>query len=459
MSRSPILQAASLGNSVAAAALLLTASGVWAQSGTASPATEPALTLREAIALAEKNEPALAAARAEQQAALLDHSIARAALLPGVVYHNQVFYTQPNGARNAAGALGTQPAPVFIANNAVREYANQASITEVASAAQAASVRAASAAAARATAELEIARRGVVAATATLYYQVSIADRRVGALDHARLEAAHVVDLTTKREAAREAAHADVLKAQITLAQRERDLADGVLARDRARLELAVLLFPDPLAPYTLAEAATGTALPSLPDLEAAARHGNPELASALAALRQSNAEVDAAKAAYLPDLALNFTYGIDASYYATRSPDDGTGYNPRNLGYSMAATLDIPVWNWFSTAHRVKQSEIRRDAVAVALTAAQKRLVVGLRESLAEAATAETQLASLDTSEREAADSLALTELRYTAGEATVLEVVDAENTLLAAQTAHEDGEVRYREALTNLDILAGSL
>jgi outer membrane protein TolC len=52
----------------------------------------------------------------------------------------------------------------------------------------------------------------------------------------------------------------------------------------------------------------------------------------------------------------------------------------------------------------------------------------------------------------------LRLTTLRYQAGEATVLEVVDAQNTLTLAQNALGDGQVRYRVAVANLQTLTGT-
>jgi outer membrane protein TolC len=48
---------------------------------------------------------------------------------------------------------------------------------------------------------------------------------------------------------------------------------------------------------------------------------------------------------------------------------------------------------------------------------------------------------------------------LRYAAGEATVLEVVDAQNSLISAELAREDGTVRYQAALANLQILTGTI
>jgi outer membrane protein TolC len=161
-----------------------------------------------------------------------------------------------------------------------------------------------------------------------------------------------------------------------------------------------------------------------------------------------------AARAAYLPALGLNYTYGIDAPQFAVNGPD-----GVRNLGYSASVTLDIPVWDWLATEHKVKQSEIRRDAAKVSLTAAQRRLIAQIDEVYSEATAARDQLASLDASVQTAAESLRLTRMRYTAGEATVLEVVDAQGAYVTAANAREDGRVRYRTALAQLQTLTGTM
>ena len=150
----------------------------------------------------------------------------------------------------------------------------------------------------------------------------------------------------------------------------------------------------------------------------------------------------------------MNFIYGIDAPQFAKRGPD-----GVQNLGYSIGGTLDIPVWNWLSTQKRVKQSEIRRDVAKVSLTAAQRRLVATLEEAYAEATAARDQMDLLDQSVRTASESLRLTKLRYAAGEATALEVVDAQTTWLSVETAQTDGVVRYQNALAGLHLLTGTL
>lgn len=438
-----------------------------AQSGTAMPS----IGLDEAIRRARANEPTFAAAVAAQKTAALDRSIAKAALLPGVVYHNEYLYTQPVrcpasnlicaqnaglGSGNASSANPTisSGAPRFIANNAVHEYQSQGVASETIGVQQFNALSRATAAEAVATAELEVARRGLVATVANLFYSSAISQRRVAVAQRAANEAASITTLTQQRESGREVAHADVVKAQLDQQQRERDLTDARLNADKARLELGVLLFPDPRTAYALSFPAAPPPVPARADVEAALAKRNPELQSALAGVHLADLGVTAARAAYLPSLAFNYSYGIDAPQFAIHAPD-GT----RNLGYAASATIDVPVWDWFTTRDKIRQSQIARDTARTVLTNTQRRLIANLEENYAEAAAAYSQLESLDQSVATAAESLRLTRLSYSAGETTILSVVDAEHSLTAAELAREDGLVRYQTALANLQLLTGTL
>jgi outer membrane protein TolC len=412
------------------------------------------LTLEQAIARAMTHEPAFATAMAEQKALALERSDARAALLPTATYHNESIYTKPNGVpASRIGQTTGAPAPAFIANNAVREYVSQGVISETLGLGQVGAIRLADANAARAEAELEIARRGLVQTVVTLYYGVSAGSRKVAIAQQAFSEADHFVEITEKREAAREAAHADVLKAQLLQQQRQRELADARLAQEKARLELAVLLYPDLKTSFALAPAPAPPLLPDHASVDTLARKNNPELRSALAALQVSQAETYASRAALLPELNVTAAYGIDATNFGVNGPD-----GIRNLGYSGSARLDIPVFDWLTTERKIKESKLREDAAMVALTAAQRRLVADLEEYYAEAEAASKQMASLDATVVTARESLHLTELRYVDGESSVLEVVDAQSTLTSAENARIEGTTRYQLALANLQTLTGT-
>ena len=219
------------------------------------PQSMGTISVEEAINRAKANQPAFATAVAANRVAALDHSIARSALLPSVVYHNQYLYTEPaHGVTQSGNAstAATTSIPRFIGNNSVHEYTSQGVVTETIGVQQLTAVARASAAKAVAAAELEIARRGLVVTVVGLYYNSLAADHKKAIAGRALDEARNFLKLTQQREEAREAAHADVVKAQLIELQRERESADTQLQVEKAHLELGVLLFPDPATSFLL---------------------------------------------------------------------------------------------------------------------------------------------------------------------------------------------------------------
>jgi outer membrane protein TolC len=421
----------------------------------APPATP--ITLDEAIRRAEAVETTYNSGLADAGVAAAQRGIARSGLLPGVVYHNGYLFTQgvsiPIGqpVRNGQSTPGVR----FISNNAIHEYFSQGIVSETVSGAGLADYRRTNAEAAAAQARLEISRRGLVSTVVGFYYDVLSADTKVAVANRALAEATRFGTITRQREAGGEVAHADTVRADLQEQQRKRELNDAELSANKARVDLGVLLFPDPTTPYSLAS--TLDQMPTLPtraEVETAAKTNNPDLRAALESLRAADFEVTASKFGYVPDLSMNVFYGIDSPQFAVYAPDGS-----RNLGYAASATLDIPVWDWFATHNRVKQSTILRKQAANELTLTQRRLIASLDELYREASVSLAQMVLLDQSVQTAAESLHLTNLRYTAGEGTVLEVVDAQNSLVSAESSRADGAVRYYVALAGLQTLTGNM
>jgi outer membrane protein TolC len=421
-----------------------------------SPAAVPTITLDDAIQRSQSANSAYAAARVNAGVAQAQRTIARSGLLPGIVYHNQFLYTQAASSALSTAANGSSTPPIrFVGNNAVHEYTSQGIVTETIGGAGIAALQGANADAAAAKALLEVARRGLVSTVVGNYYGAIAADAKAAIAERALDEANDFGKNTQQRENGGEVAHADVVRADLETQQRQRELNDAKLSAEKARLDLGVLLFPDPATPYQLA--ASLEKLPALPvraDIDAAAKANNPDLRAAIETLHSADFDVKAARFGYLPDLNLSFLYGIDAPQFAIHAPD-GT----RNLGYAGVATLDIPVWDWFATHERVKQSDFRRDKARVDLTVTQRQLLASLDELYREAEVSLVQLRLLDKSVQTAADLLRLSKLRYTAGEGSVLEVVDAQTSVVTAEAGRADGAVRYYVALANLQTLTGSL
>ena len=403
------------------------------------------LTLQDALTRARGNSVQFQAALTDQGVAREDKVQARAALLPSLTYNNQFLYTEPNGT----------PSGVFVANNSVHEYLSQANIHQVLGYTSYADFRRARALEAVARARAEVAKRGLVVAVVQGYYGLIAAQRKYSNVQQAAAEAKQFLSLSQKLENGGEVAHADVIKAQIQSNDRQRDLREAQLAMDKSRLDLAVLLFPDFNLNFTLVDdVQLAPPLMSFEDFVKAAQNRNPDVRASNAGFQAARFERASAQSGYFPTLTLDYFYGIDAPHFAKREPD-GT----RNLGYAIAATLNIPVWNWGATHSKVVQADLKRKQAQRELSLAQRKLQADMREMYAEAEAARAELELLKSSADLASESLRLTILRYQGGEATVLEVVDAQNTLTQARNAFSDGEVRARTALANLQTLTGTM
>jgi len=425
---------------------MLRAQNVPQQNPASASANAPlTLTLQDALARARSNSVPFQAALTDQGVAHEDKVQARAALLPSVAYNNEFIYTQPNGT----------PSGVFIANNSVHEYLSQGDLHQVIGYANYADYRRARALEGVARAKAEVAKRGLVVTVVQNYYGLIAAQRKYASVQEAAAEAQRFLDLSRKLEKGGEVAHSDVIKAQIQSNDRQRDLREAQLAMDKSRLDLAVLLFPDFNQNFTLVDdAQLAPPLQSFDDFVKAAQNHNPDLQASTSSFQASRFELASARGGYFPTLTLDYFYGIDAPHFAAREPD-GT----HNLGYAVTATLNIPVWNWGAAHSKVVQAGLRQKQAKRELSLAQRKLQADMRSLYAEAEAARAELELLKSSADLAAESLRLTTLRYQGGEATVLEVVDAQNTLTQARNAYSDGEVRARTALANLQTLTGTM
>jgi outer membrane protein TolC len=197
--------------------------------------------------------------------------------------------------------------------------------------------------------------------------------------------------------------------------------------------------------------------LPEYPEVQSMAAQKNPQLRAAAAALQVARHEVTSAWGGILPAANIDYFYGIDSSRFATRQFDPVLGQTVNNLGSSIVATVQIPIWHWGANVSKLKQADLRRDQARVELSFAQRQALGNLHAFYGEAETARAELDALNQSAELASDSLRLINLRYQAGEATVLEVVDAQNTLTQARNAYADGQIRYRLAIANLQTLTG--
>lgn len=420
--------------------------GVFAQSPPPAPQSATLrLTLEDAMTRARANSPQMLSASIATLLAREDTLQAKAALLPEASSFNQFIYTQPNGT----------PSGTFVSNDGPHVYNNQAVVHgDIYSLGKIADYRKAQVAEAVSRAKAEIASRGLTAVVVQNYYGMVSAGRKLANAQQSLAEARELLDITQKQERGGEAAHSDVIKAQIQVEQRQRDSQEAQLGLDKVRLGFSVLLFPDFRQDFAVVDDLdTAWTLPPLADAQRMAGANNPDIHAAEGAVEMQSWEIKAAKAARLPSLSFDYFFGINANQFALHDPE---GF--RNYGSAAQMQLNIPIWNWGATSSKIRQTELGMQQARNDLSFTQRQLLANLNAFYLEADAASFQIASLRHSLDLAAESLRLTRLRYQAGEVSVLEVVDAQSTLVEARNANDDGMVRYRLAAANLQTLTGA-
>lgn len=427
-------------------------------SGATNPTAPVTVTLQDAIGRARKNDVQFLAAVNGAKSAHEDRLQARNAILPQFSYTTQALLTQGNGNL----PKGT-PSGRFVTNDGVHVYRAWAVAHEDLSPANylGTTYHRAEAAEAVANANAEIAKRGLTVAVTKLYYALAVAQRKYATAQQALDTAKRFYTNTQDAENVGQAAHSDVIQAQIQYRQQEQVYQEASLAMESARLDLAVVLFPIINENFSVVDDLDNpVALPPFAEAERMAAHENPEMRAAMEELRIANSEVATAKGAFLPAFFIDTDYGIEANDFALHSKvaADPTKGNLPNLGYFVTVGVNVPVWDWGTLRSKLHQSELKREQTRAELSQTQRLLVSNLYGSYNEATFAQTAVEESRHTAELAAESLRLINLRYHAGASSALEVVTAESTLTQARNAYDDAQVRYRVAIATLETLTGT-
>lgn len=412
------------------------------------------LTLADALQRAQKYNAEYLSAITDQKSAKEDRLQARDARLPQVGIRSEYLGTQGNGI-TAEGR--------FVTNDGVHVYREWVTLHQDISANTilGTDYKRAQAAEAIASAKAEIARRGLTVTVTKAYYALVVGQRKYATAQQALEQARRFLQIAQQLERAGQAAHSDVIKAQIQEQQQDAAYSDANLAMEDARLDLAVLLFPNLDENFTAVDDLNQPQpLPTIGEVQNMASRMNPDIRAATEALRSARQEVTASKTAFLPAISFDPVWGLEANCVAlncvyTAIPEAGA---TPTLGYFITASLTMPVWDWGTLRSKLRQADLRQQQAQVELTQAQRHVLGELYAAYNEALVARDQVDKLRQTADLAAESLRLITLRYQAGESTALEIVDAQTTLIAARNAYDDAEVRYRTALATLQTFTGN-
>ncbi len=226
-------------------------------------------------------------------------------------------------------------------------------------------VHRAEAAEAIAKAKAEIAARGLAVTVTKTYYALVVAQRRYATTQQALDQSKRFFSIAQDQERAGQAAHSDVVKAEIQYRQQQQAFDESQLAVENARLDLAVLIFPSLNENFSVVDD-LDSAQPLLGFTEAESMAGkqNPDLRVASETVRQANLEVKAATTAFLPSFSIDTDYGIEANDFALKSvwaTHKEAGPVPA-LGYFLTASMSFPVWDWGTLRSKLHQAEIKQE-------------------------------------------------------------------------------------------------
>ena len=404
----------------------------------------PILTVDDALRLASAQASSFTEAQLNERIADEDVKQARAAFLPKVGAPLSYIYTSP--------ALGLPPgeprAPSFIANNAISEYEALVNVSgdfDVAGKLRAtlAKNRALLAAAHAGT---EVARRALAQAVIEAYYGEALAIAQLHGAEQNLRAAEEFEHITSLLVTGGEVAPVDLTRAQLQTIERRDELEKARANEAVSGGALRVLIGFDFTRPLLTTDLLLGVpADAQFQQFKPEDISRRPEFAQLEATLRAAKEEIRIARADRLPSLSYSINGGFDTdSLKAVRLKE--------HSGVSAAISVNIPIFDWGATRSRERQARLRVQVAENERALAVRGLTQQYYAALAQANTAAARVRLAGTAITLAQTNLDASIARYRAGEAQIIEVTDAQTTLVAQRLALYQAIFDYQTALGRL-------
>jgi multidrug efflux system outer membrane protein len=281
----------------------------------------------------------------------------------------------------------------------------------------------------------ETVRITVTADVANTYFQLRAADAELVVLEDTLNSRTDAVKLQRDRydggligdydlkqaEAERSAVVADVARARKAIGQFESALATLTGRPPRAVFE------PDIARGRTIE---TATDVPELPaELPSGLVERRPDIRRAEVLLAASDLRIQQARANYFPSINLVGSYGSDAAKVANLFTGPAAIWN---LGFGLVQ----PLLALKAIEAQVELARANNDQAAVEYLQAIQAAFRDVHDALVAHRSARDVLAAETDRRNDLARALEMANLRYAAGRTSYLEVLDAQRTLLAAET-----------------------
>ena len=407
------------------------------------------ITLDDALRLANAQVSTFQSAVLNERIAAEDLRQAQAAFLPKVSVPLSYIYTSP--------ALGLPPgeprAPSFIANNAISEYEALVNVSgdfDMAGRLRASLARNRALLAA-ARAGTEVARRALAQAVIEAYYGLALANAQHRAAEGNLSAAEEFERITSLLLSGGEVASVDLTRAQLQTLARRDELERARVNEEIAAGALRVFVgyqFTQPIITSDLA-----LALPAGSEYEQFRVDDvsrRPEFTQFEQQLRATREEIKIARADRLPSLSYSLNGGFDTD--SLKGPR-----LKEHSGVSAAVNLNIPIFDWGASRSREQQARLRAELAENERTLALRGFTQQFYAARAQAASAVTRINLAREGVAKAEDNLAASIARYRAGEAQIVEVIDAQTTLVEQRTALYQAIFDYQTALARLKQATG--
>lgn len=246
------------------------------------------------------------------------------------------------------------------------------------------------------------------------------------------------IELQRRRELleAGKIAELDLTQAESQVAQDELSVVTALNDRSIALLDLAQLLELPSSESFEVAELPDSPTapIPYASDVYNAAININHSIAASRLGVESAAKAVSVAKSGYLP--SLSFTAGVGSSYYKV-SGFDNEGFGPQmrhNLSKSLGFSLNIPIFDAFSTRNSVRRAQVQQLSARLQLKDTENRLYKAIAQAHAQATAAEKRMEAAAVATRSTQTALDAMREKYNYGKANATEFEQARTEYLRA-------------------------
>jgi outer membrane protein len=407
------------------------------------------ITLDEALRLADAQASAYQTAVLNEKIAAEDVKQAQAAFMPKIGAPLGYIYTSP-----AFGLPPGEPrAPSFISADAIGEYQaflNVSGDFDIAGKLRAtlAKNRALLAAAHAGT---DVARHALAQAVIEAYYGLALASADRSAAERSLAAAQEFEQITGLLLSGGEVAAVDLTRAQLQTLERRNELEKARVNEELAASSLRVLVGYDFTRPINAIDLAL--TLPS--DTEYQQFKVNdvtrrPELTQLDQQLRAAHQEIRIARADRLPSFSYSINGGFQTDSMKASRLDE-------HSGVSAGFSLNIPIFDWGASRSRERQARLQVQVAENERQIATRQFTQEFYAARAQVANALFRIALAREGVLKAQDNLDASVARYRAGEAQIIEVTDAQATLVTQRSALYQALFDYQIGLAKLKRASG--